>query len=522
MKEIINVEMRTRQADFAKCETDLLAVGLFSDVTGLDKLNAELNRNLDGAMERLIALGDFKGKEGTNAIIYSDGKIGAKRLMLVGLGEKKKATLDTVRKAAANAANKAVAANIPTVSLALHRAFGGRFDLSAMGRAMAEGAYFGGYRYDEYVTESEEPRMGSLKVEVVDADPAKAKGLEAGVANGIIIGRAQSYARTLTNRPANVINPAKLAATAKELTRDLKNLSCTVLDDQQLAAQGMGGLLAVGSGSGNKPRLVVLKYNPAASASSSRKPGAGAKTQPKIALVGKAITFDSGGISIKPAADMDEMKLDKTGGIAVLSTMKALAELKPPLNVLGIIPSAENLPSGTSYRPGDIITTYSGKTVEVLNTDAEGRMILCDALAYAVKQKCDIIIDIATLTGACMVALGTYMAGLFGNDEKLLKQLQRAAEESGEKLWPMPSTDEYAAEMKSKIADLKNIGSKWGGACTGAAFLRQFVGDAKWAHLDIAGVDIFKTATEYTAEGSSGFGVRLLTTYLMELAGKGT
>jgi leucyl aminopeptidase len=522
MKEIINVEMRTRQADFAKCETDLLAVGLFSDVTGLDKLNTELNRNLDGAMERLIALGDFKGKEGTNAIIYSDGKIGAKRLMLVGLGEKKKATLDTVRKAAANAANKAVAANIPTVSLALHRAFGGRFDLSAMGRAMAEGAYFGGYRYDEYVTESEEPRMGSLKVEVVDADPAKAKELEAGVANGIIIGRAQSYARTLTNRPANVINPAKLAATAKELTRDLKNLSCTVLDDQQLAAQGMGGLLAVGSGSGNKPRLVVLKYNPAASASSSRKLGAGAKTQPKIALVGKAITFDSGGISIKPAADMDEMKLDKTGGIAVLSTMKALAELKPPLNVLGIIPSAENLPSGTSYRPGDIITTYSGKTVEVLNTDAEGRMILCDALAYAVKQKCDIIIDIATLTGACMVALGTYMAGLFGNDEKLLKQLQRAAEESGEKVWPMPSTDEYAAEMKSKIADLKNIGSKWGGACTGAAFLRQFVGDAKWAHLDIAGVDIFKTATEYTAEGSSGFGVRLLTTYLMELAGKGT
>lgn len=521
MKEIINVEMRTRQADFAKCETDLLAVGLFSDVKGLDKLNADLNRNLDGAMERLIALGDFKGKEGTNAIIYSDGKIGAKRLMLVGLGEKKKATLDTVRKAAANAANKVVAANIPTVSLALHRAFGGRFDLSAMGRAMAEGAYFGGYRYDEYVTESEEPRMGSLKVEVVDADPAKTRELDAGVANGVIIGQAQSYARTLANRPANVINPAKLAATAKELTRGLKNLSCTVLDDEQLAAQGMGGLLAVGSGSGNKPRLVVLKYNPAP-ASSSRKPGAGAKTLAKIALVGKAITFDSGGISIKPAADMDEMKLDKTGGIAVLSTMKALAELKPALNVLGVIPSAENLPSGTSYRPGDIITTYSGKTVEVLNTDAEGRMILCDALAYAVKQKCDIIIDIATLTGACMVALGTYMAGLFGNDEKLLKQLQRAAEESGEKVWPMPSTDEYAAEMKSKIADLKNIGSKWGGACTGAAFLRQFVGDAKWAHLDIAGVDIFKTATEYTAEGSSGFGVRLLTTYLMKLAGKGT
>jgi len=529
MKEIINVEMRTRQADFAKCETDLLVVGLFSDVKGLDKLNAELNKKLDGAIERLIALGDFKGKEGTNAIIYTDGKIGAKRLMLVGLGEKGKppvkpgakylaphftrGSLDTVRKAAANAANKAVATNIPTVSLALHRAFGGRFNLSAMGRAMAEGTHFGSYRYDEYVTESEEPRLAALKVEVIDADPAKAKELDAGVANGVIIGRAQSCARTLANRPANVISPAKLAATAEELTRGLKNLSCTVLDDEQLAAQGMGGLLAVGSGSQNKPRLIVLKYAPSTK---------GTGRQPKVALVGKAITFDSGGISIKPAADMDEMKLDKTGGIAVLSTMKALAELKPALNVLGVIPSAENLPSGTSYRPGDIITTYSGKTVEVLNTDAEGRMILCDALAYAVKQKCDIIIDIATLTGACMVALGTYMAGLFGNDEKLLKQLQRAAEESGEKVWPMPSTDEYAAEMKSKIADLKNIGSKWGGACTGAAFLRQFVGDARWAHLDIAGVDIFKTATEYTAEGSSGFGVRLLTTFLMQLADRST
>jgi leucyl aminopeptidase len=187
---------------------------------------------------------------------------------------------------------------------------------------------------------------------------------------------------------------------------------------------------------------------------------------------------------------------------------------------LGIIPAAENLPSGSSYRPGDIITTFSGKTVEVQNTDAEGRMILCDGLSYAAKQNCDIIIDIATLTGACRVALGKYMAGLMGNDQKLIDQLQRAAEDSGEYVWPMPSGDEYAEEMKSKIADLKNIGSKWGGACTAAAFLRQFVADAKWAHFDIAGVEIFETPTEFTAEGSSGFGVRVLTTYLIELAGK--
>jgi leucyl aminopeptidase len=375
-----------------------------------------------------------------------------------------------------------------------------------MGRACAEGAYLGSYRYDEFVTDSDNGRLDSLKVEVIDSDPAKTKKLSMGLASGIAIGKAQSYARTLANRPANVIHPAELAAAAKELARSNKRLSCTVFDEKQMADKGMGGVLAVGSGSENKPRFIVLKYKPT-----------GKKALPTVALVGKAITFDSGGLSIKPADKMEDMKMDKTGGITVFGAIKAAAESQLPLNILGIIPSAENLPSGSSFRPGDIITTFSGKTVEVLNTDAEGRMILCDALAYAVKQKCNVIIDIATLTGACMVALGPYMAGLFGNDKKLIKELQTAAEQSGEKVWPMPSGDEYAEEMKGKITDLKNIGSKWGGACTAAAFLRQFIGDVKWAHLDIAGVDIIQKPTEFTAEGSTGFGVRLLATYLMNL-----
>jgi leucyl aminopeptidase len=237
-----------------------------------------------------------------------------------------------------------------------------------------------------------------------------------------------------------------------------------------------------------------------------------------VGLVGKAVTFDSGGISIKPAADMDQMKFDKSGGLAVLAAMKAIDELGLDLDVLGLIPAAENLPSGSSYRPGDIVTTYSGKTVEILNTDAEGRMILCDALAYAVEQDCRAIVDIATLTGACVVALGKVMAGLMGNDEGMIEGLRRAAEESGEKVWPMPCGDEYAEEMKSKIADLKNTGSKWGGACTAAAFLRQFVGGRPWAHLDIAGVDVCPSAAEGGAQGASGFGVRLLTTFLMNRA----
>lgn len=511
MKKIIDVELKTRKVDFDKCKTDLLAVGIFSDVKTLDKLNAQLNSKLGGAIEQLMKLGDFKGTEGTNSIIYGNDNIAAKRILLVGLGEKKKATLDTIRKAAANAANKSVQIKAKTSSFALHKAFGGRFDLSAMGGAIAEGTYFGSYRYDEFVTESEDGRSDSLKVEVVDSDSNKTKKLNTGLSNGAVIGQAQSYARTLANRPANVIYPATLAAAAKKLAGGLKNLSCTIFDEKQLTAKGMGGILAVGSGSQHKPRFIILKYTPA------KKP---AKNQPTVALVGKAVTFDSGGISIKPSANMDQMKLDKTGGISVLATMKAIAELGPPLNVYGMIPSAENLPSGSSYRPGDIITTFSGKTVEVQNTDAEGRMLLCDAINYAVKQKCDVIIDIATLTGACMVALGNYMAGLMGNDDKLIKQLQKASENSGEKVWHMPSGDEYAKEMKSKIADLKNIGGKWGGACTAAAFLRQFADDKKWAHLDIAGVDLFSKNTGFAAEGSTGFGVRLLTTYIMNLASK--
>ncbi len=511
MKQIIDVRLNTRNVDFIQCKTDVLVVGIFSDAKKLDPLNAQLDKKLAGAIGRLIKLGDFKGDDKTSAIVYGSEKIGVKRVLLMGLGEKEKATLDTIRKAAANAARKSVEVKAKTVALALHNAFGRRFDLSAVGQACGEGTYFGGYIYDEFVTESKDGRLGSLKVELIDSDSEKLRQLKKGLAVGAIIGQAQSYARTLANRPGNVIYPATLAAAAKEVARGSKRLSCTVFDKKQLTAKGMGGVLAVGSGSQHEPRLIILKYSPVNKA---------ANKLPIVGLVGKAITFDSGGLSIKPAANMDEMKLDKTGGIAVLGTMKALAELELPIRVYGIIPSAENLPSGTSYRPGDIINTFSGKTVEVQNTDAEGRMILCDALAYALKQKCDVIIDIATLTGACMVALGRHMAGLMGNDEELIKQLQKASEQSGEKVWPMPSGDEYAEEMKSKIADLKNTGNRWGGACTAAAFLRQFIGEAKWAHLDIAGMDLIQKTTEYSAVGSSGFGVRLLTTYLVNMVNK--
>ncbi|MCK4913135.1 MAG: leucyl aminopeptidase [Planctomycetes bacterium] len=509
MKEIINIEIKTRTADCGKCKADMVAIGVFSDA-GLDKIGKQLDSKFSGAISRLLESGDFKAKNLTSAVVYNSKQTDVGRILLVGLGEKKKATLDTLRKAAAAAANKAVLMKIKNLTFAVHLAFGTKSDLATVGQICAEGIYFGSYRYDEFVTQSKDARLDSLCVELIEFDSAKTKKLKSGVDAGIIIGKAQSYARTLANRPGNVINPAKLAEIAKEIARNSKELSCTIFDEKQLAAKSMGGILAVGSGSENKPRFIILKYTPKARVANKN----------TIGLVGKAITFDSGGISIKPSNGMQEMKFDKCGGIAVLATMKAIAELKLPINVYGFIPTAENMPSGTSYRPGDIITTFSGKTVEVQNTDAEGRMILCDALSYAAKQNCETIVDIATLTGACAVALGKYMAGLMSNDDKLVKQLQKAAKFSGEKVWHLPSGDEYAKEMKSKIADLKNIGGRWGGACTAAAFLKQFIGDAKWAHLDMAGVDMFEKPSEFSTAGSSGFGVRLLTTYVINAAKK--
>ncbi|MEN6575987.1 MAG: leucyl aminopeptidase [Phycisphaerales bacterium] len=510
MKQIIDVHVKTRKAECTACKTDMLVVGRFSDGDAGEILRA-LDKKLDGAIARLAKIGDFTGKPKTQAVVYGNGRIGAERVLLLGLGERKKATLDTLRKAAATAANRAVDLKVKQVSLALHRSFLGRLDAEVAGRAIAEGVCFGAYRYDEFVTEKNNGRRASLVAEIVDSDSKQIKGLTPGLSAGAVIGQAQCYARTLANRPGNVIDPPALARIAQDLARGLKTVSCTVFDEKKLRQKKMGGILAVGAGSRSGPRLIVLKYTP-------RKKSA--KGLPTVALVGKGITFDSGGISIKPAQDMDQMKLDKSGAIAVLAAIWAIAELELPVQVLAVIPSAENLPSGTSYRPGDIITTYSGKTVEILNTDAEGRMILCDAITYAAQQKCGVIVDIATLTGACMVALGTYKAGLMSNDDDLVSRIEKAAEESGESVWHMPSGDEYADEMKSKIADLKNTGSRWGGACSAAAFLRQFVGEAKWAHLDIAGMDVFAKATECSTLGSTGFGVRLLTTYLMNLVDK--
>ncbi len=510
MREIIDIKIGTQKTDVLSCKTDLLCLGQFADAKQLNKVNKQLNKNLDGAVEQLIKLGDFKGKERTHALIYGNDKISAKRVLLVGLGDNKKATLDTLRTAAAYAANQAVSLKAVNVAFVFHQAFGKKINITDMGQAIAEGICFGAYRYDEFQSDSENGRSKSLKAELIDTDSTALRKLSQGVTIGSAIGAAQNIARTIANRPANVMYPEQLAKQAKAIAARTANLTCTVFDEKQLKQKKMGGIIAVGQGSSHKPCMIVLKYTPRA----PRKVGT-------VGLIGKAITFDSGGISIKPSAHMDQMKMDKTGGAVTLGAIKAIADLKLPVEVCAVICAAENAPGADSYRPGDVITTYSGKTVEILNTDAEGRMVLCDGIAYAKQSKCEPIIDVATLTGACMVALGKHKAGLMGNDDALIRELQTAAQQSGEALWHMPCGDEYAEELKSKIADLKNIGSKYGGACTAASFLGEFAGDTKWAHLDIAGkMDPSEPLKKITADGSIGFGVRLLTAYLTNLTKK--
>jgi leucyl aminopeptidase len=500
----MQIRIKAIQSDVLRITTDILAVGVPERKT-LSGTILKLDRKLNGAVSGLMKLGDFEGKEKTSVLLYTAGKMDAARVLLVGLGKEEKIDVHTLRQAAMTAATKAIDAKAARLGVCLHEQVKGIKFLD-IAQAITEGLYFGAYRYDEYISnDGKKKKPDAIEMSMIDSSAAFVSAAKKGITPGSILGQSQNIARTLANRPANAVTPQKLAEEARKMARQ-SHLRCTVFNDKQLTAKKMGGIMAVGQGSANKPRLIILDYKPAKAS----------KNAPVIGLVGKAITFDSGGISIKPGEGMQDMKFDKSGGIAVLGAMQAIAKLKPKVRVIGLIPSAENMPSGLAYRPGDIVTTYSGKTVEIQNTDAEGRMILCDAITYAQELGCQTIVDIATLTGACVVALGLKRAGVMGNDEKLVEQLKEASKQTGERIWPLPCDDEFVEAMKSKVADLKNTGGRWGGACTAAAFLSQFVKKAKWAHLDIAGVGVWG-ADESWAPGSVGFGVRLLTAFVMSL-----
>jgi leucyl aminopeptidase len=452
---------------------------------------------------RRVTAKEFDGAEKKLFFLHTLGQLPAERVLLVGLGDNKEFRLETLRRAAGLAAKKLRDAGLERALVQV------RADLpdcaaAEFAGAVAEAALLATYRFTEFKPANDN------HTELKSLTLCAPRGTRHAIARAKIVAGAVNYARAIGNLPGNVVTPAVLATEARQLARTHR-LQCTILNKAALQRGKFGGLLAVGAGSSHEPHLIVLEYI-----------GPGAARQKPVALVGKAITFDSGGISIKPADKMDEMKFDKCGGVAVLGTLRAAAELKLPVRLLGVIAAAENMPSATSYRPGDIVTSYRGKdkrgvTIEVLNTDAEGRVVLGDALAYARQRGAASIIDLATLTGACVIALGNFAAGLLGNDEKLQEKIRAAGERTGDRCWPLPLWPEYKELIKSDVADHKNTGGRYGGTITAAAFLAKYVGDpadggagVPWAHIDIAGTAWTTEERPCHPKGATGFGIRLL------------
>jgi len=455
---------------------------------------------LPAEVAALIEPEDFQGRLNQTLLLYPRGALAPKRLLLVGLGKIANTTADTIRRASATAVQEARKLQIPAVTIGVNGEI--PLTLEVTGQSLAEGLEMGAYRYWPYRTNLTTDETFEVKRATVFTSSSKETKLRAGVGIGQIIGHGVTLARDLVNTPGYAKTPAQLGDEALAIGKRV-GLDVTVLDLPQLTKQGFGGILAVGKGSANEPRFIVMEY------------GKAHKDAPTICLVGKGLTFDSGGLSLKPPDAMETMKSDMAGSAAVFGAMQVVAELKLPLHVVGLISSAENMPSADSYRPGDIVTTLSGKTVEVLNTDAEGRIILSDALHYAQRYNPAAIIELSTLTGAIIIALGSHATGMTATDQDLANKIIQAGEVSAERVWQLPLWDEYRAMVKSRVADLKNIAGRAAGSITAGAFLAAFVGDYPFVHLDIAGTAwVDNAAKPYDTHGGTGVGVRLLTEYL--------
>ncbi|MBV9073517.1 MAG: leucyl aminopeptidase [Acidobacteria bacterium] len=450
---------------------------------------------LQDAAKDLFASGELTGKPLEFALLYRPAGVKARRVLLVGGGKEAKFTPNDLRKIAGLAARQLKAKNIRELAIALPS--GVHFHPDNAVRAAVIGAVIGDFDPDTYKSDRKDQRLNSLTI--VAPPGSDEKLLHSAIEEGRIIGESQNFARELVNEPGNRLTPTILAERARKMAAE-NGLDCEVLGADQIKALKMGAFWSVAQGSDEPPACIILKYSPA-----------GAPAQPILGLVGKAITFDTGGISIKPADGMEKMKYDMAGGAAMLGTMRAIAQLKPKVKVNAVICASENMPSGKAQKPGDVQIAMSGKSIEIINTDAEGRLVLADGLTYArTKLGCTHLVDAATLTGACVVALGMVNAGIFANDDSMYERFQKASHQGGEKLWRLPLDDEYRDIIKSNIADIMNSGGRYGGAVTAAMFLKEFVEDKPWIHLDIAGTAWIDDAKPFIAKGPSGVAVRSL------------
>ncbi|MFA4954758.1 MAG: leucyl aminopeptidase [Patescibacteria group bacterium] len=501
------MKLQIQTADILSKPCDLLVVNLFQGVVRPGGATGAVDKALDGAISRLIAEDHFEGKLGQHFIFPTLGKIKARKVAVVGLGEKKNFNLDALRRVGGQIVKLGQQSHAAKVTTILHGASIGGMDPRSAAQALTEGLLLSAYRFHIYhgaLKKKDKPPHEVETVIVCEQDARAAKAAEEGMERGSVLARATNLARDLVNTPSAHMTPQDLAEAAKKTVGH--GVSLKILDKAEMEKLGMDAALAVGRGSAREPMGVHLAYRPK-----------GAKK--KIAIVGKAVTFDSGGLNIKPGDSMSSMKIDMAGAATVVGLFSALSALALPLEVHGIFLAVENMPGGDAYRPGDVVKAMDGTTIEILNTDAEGRVTLADALCYAKLLKPDMIIDIATLTGACVVALGEDIAGLMTTDGKMAHRLIAAARETGEPLWELPLYEPYAEHVKSKIADLKNTGTR-GQASTiaGGFFLKPFVGDTPWAHLDIAGPSYTERETRPDQPyGASGYGVRLLVKFLQSL-----
>ncbi len=499
------MKILVKKGNLAGTKSQAIILALFEDKEKLTPATLEIDKKSDGLISELINNRDFEAKPSQVSVIYTRGLLPAKRVALVGLGKSSEFNLEKLRAAYAKVMQHLRNINVKEAATTID------FNLIAgskdrIAQAVLEGAILGLYQYTPFKTVERENLKDMDQLNIIVEDKSFSL-VEAEVKKARVITDAVYFTRDMVSAPSNEMTPTILAKKAQEVAHR-KNITCKVLDKGKMKQLGMNSLLGVASGSGQEPKFIILEY------SGSKKGRA------PIVLIGKGLTFDSGGISIKPAEKMDEMKTDMSGGAAVMGAIMAAADLHLPLNIVGLIPATENMPSGTAYKPGDILKSYSGKTIEVVNTDAEGRLILADALAYASKYKPLAIIDVATLTGACIVALGDDVIGMLGNNDKLKSEINEAAQISGELVWELPLWESYSEQIKSEIADYKNSGGRSAGTITAAAFLSKFVGDFPWVHLDIAGPAWSDKDKPYIPKGASGVPVRLLVEFLHNRAGQ--
>jgi leucyl aminopeptidase len=490
----------------AEANGQLLVIPVFEESLAGKSVPAAL-QSADAALGGLLLSSatreGFAGKSEESWTFHTHGKIRANQVVLLGLGARAKFDLEALRLAAGRAAKTASKARSEGIAFALPAGTSNEEGC----KAAVEGLVLGAYRFDRYRTASSEAPQGSRLEEVqllLSAENRSSASIKRAVELGSKIAEATNWARNLVNEPAGVLTPARLADEARKAA-ETSGLKISVGGRKQIQKLKMGMFLGVAQGSAEKPKLIRLSYLP-----KNRRYAA----RPSIAFVGKAITFDSGGLSLKTAEGMMDMKTDMAGSAAVLGAMRVIGEMHPPFPVHGFIGACENMPSGTAYRPGDILVSRLGKTVEITNTDAEGRLVLGDVLTWANENKPAAIIDLATLTGACMIALGHYIMGAFGNDESLTRSLLSAAEHAGEQAWRLPISDLQKDALRSEVADMKNSGERWGGAINAAIFLREFVGQTPWVHLDIAGPSTSPKERGYFSKGATGVGVRTLVEFV--------